>query len=222
MSKSVKGLVLKDIKLIISQMKLLFVLMVVWAIFLAGSMRMTFFVGYVAILCSFLTLSTVNFDEAENGFAYLFTLPISRKDYVFEKYLFGFLLTTVPYVVIAALSWAALVIWQAAEANLVEYIVSISLSLPAAYFLLVLEIPLQIKFGQQKSRILTVVMVGCMSACLGVIAMISELLGTTVETVSSFMGLGAGMLALITAGILAVLFVLSYKISCKIIEKKEF
>lgn len=52
--------------------------------------------------------------------------------------------------------------------------------------------------------------------------MISELLGTAVETVSSFMGLGAGMLALITAGILAVLFVLSYKISCKIIEKKEF
>lgn len=222
MSKSVKGLVLKDIKLIISQMKLLFVLMVVWAIFLAGSMRMTFFVGYVAILCSFLTLSTVNFDEAENGFAYLFTLPISRKDYVFEKYLFGFLLTTVPYVVIAALSWAALVIWQAAEANLVEYIVSISLSLPAAYFLLVLEIPLQIKFGQQKSRILTVVMVGCMSACLGVIAMLSELLGSAVETVSGFMGLGAGMLALITAGIIAVLFVLSYKISCKIIEKKEF
>ena len=118
MSKSVKGLVLKDVKLIISQMKLLLVVMVIWAIFMAGSMRMTFFVGYVAILCSFLTLSTVNFDEAENGFAYLFTLPISRKDYVFEKYLFGFLLTTVPYVVIAALSWAALVIWQAAEANL--------------------------------------------------------------------------------------------------------
>lgn len=63
MSKSVKGLVLKDVKLIISQMKLLLVVMVIWAIFMAGSMRMTFFVGYVAILCSFLTLSTVNFDR---------------------------------------------------------------------------------------------------------------------------------------------------------------
>ena len=41
MSKSVKGLVLKDVKLIISQMKLLLVVMVIWAIFMAGSMRMT-------------------------------------------------------------------------------------------------------------------------------------------------------------------------------------
>lgn len=45
MSKSVKGLVLKDVKLIISQMKLLLVVMVIWAIFMAGSMRMTFFCG---------------------------------------------------------------------------------------------------------------------------------------------------------------------------------
>lgn len=45
MSKSVKGLVLKDVKLIISQMKLLLVVMVIWAIFMAGSMRMTFLWG---------------------------------------------------------------------------------------------------------------------------------------------------------------------------------
>lgn len=223
MSKSVKGLVIKDIKLIMSQMRLLFVLMVILAIFMAGSMKMTFFVGYVAILSSFLALSTINYDEMENGFAYLFTMPISRKDYIFEKYVLGFLLTTVPYIVIAALSWAALVIWHAAEANLAGYILSISLALPAAYFLMALEIPLLIKFGQQKSRILTIVMVGCMSACLGVIGQISELLGAAdMETVSSLMGFGAGMVALITAGVIAVLFVFSYKISCKIIEKKEF
>ena len=77
MSKSVKGLVIKDIKLIMSQMRLLFVLMVILAIFMAGSMKMTFFVGYVAILSSFLALSTINYDEMENGFAYLFTMPIS-------------------------------------------------------------------------------------------------------------------------------------------------
>lgn len=223
MSKSLKGLMIKDFKLMISQMKFLFIVMVIWAIFMAGSMRMTFFVGFVAILCSFLTVSTINFDEMENGYAYLFTLPISRKDYIYEKYVFGFLLTTVPYLMIAALSWAALVIWYAEEVSLAGYILSISLSLPAAYILLALELPLQVKFGQQKSRIMTFVMVGGMSACLGVIGQLSELVGTDgMEAVNSFMGLGMGTLALITAGVIVVLLVLSYKISCKIIEKKEF
>lgn len=223
MSKSVKSLIIKDFNLMKSQMKFFFAVMAVWAMFLAGSMKMTFFVGYIAVLCAFLTLTTFNYDEAENGYAYLFTLAVSRKDYVFEKYVFGFGLTTIPFVLIGALSWAALVISQNVEMNFAEYVFNISLMLPAAYFCLVLEIPLQIKFGQQKSRVISIVMVGCMAACFGIIGHLSELTGTAnMETVSSFTRLSAGTLVLITVGILAVLFLLSYKMSCRIMEKKEF
>ena len=37
-----------------------------------------------------MVLNTIAYDEVDNGFAYLFTLPASRRTYVRAKYIFGF------------------------------------------------------------------------------------------------------------------------------------
>ena len=97
MSRSVKGLMVKDFQLMKSQMKLFFIVLIFWGVIMAGSLNMTFFVGYSALLCSFMLISTFSYDAFENGNAYLFTLPVSRRDYIFEKFVFGFLLATVPF-----------------------------------------------------------------------------------------------------------------------------
>ena len=34
-------------------------------------------------------MSSISYDEFDNGNAFLFSLPITRKDYVLEKYIFG-------------------------------------------------------------------------------------------------------------------------------------
>lgn len=224
MNRAIKGLLIKDFKLMKSQMKFFFVIMILWGIFMTTQLNnmMTFFIGYIAILCSFMTLSTFNYDEFENGSAYLMTLPVSRKDYISGKYLFGLLITTVPFIAMSILSWAALMI-QSAEMHFAEYLLSITVSLPMAYLLLALEIPLQVKFGQEKSRMIMVVLIGGMSAGIGIIRSLNELIGDKgAEAVSSIAGLGTGSLVLLVVAALAVLLWVSYKISCRFMEKKEF
>ncbi len=79
MSRPVKGLMIKDLRLIFSQMKLFLIIIVVWAIFMTVSLKGALSVGYIALMFSFITLSTFNYDEAEKGMSYLFTLPIGKE-----------------------------------------------------------------------------------------------------------------------------------------------
>lgn len=222
MSRAVKGLLVKDFILMKTQMRFFLFLMLVWGIFMASALNMSFFVGYIAVLCAFLTLTTFNYDEFENGSAYLFTLPISRKDYIFGKYVFGFLITTLPFIAVGLLIGIVLIV-QGTEMSLWEYLLSISTALPMGYLLLMVEIPLQVKFGQEKSKVITVILVGCVSACLGMIGHLYDIGGVSyLESVSSIAGLGEGLLVLMIAAAIAVLMFLSYKLSCRFMEKKEF
>ena len=78
-----------------------FVIMAVWGIFMAVNIEQFYFVpAYTAVFCTFISLSTYSYDEFENGTAYLFTLPIRRRDYVRAKYLLGILFMMVPTIVI--------------------------------------------------------------------------------------------------------------------------
>jgi len=222
MSSSIKGLLIKDFKLMKSQMKFFFIIMILWGIFMASQLDVMFFIGYAAILCSFMTLSTFNYDEFENGFAYLFTLPISRKDYIFGKFLFGLLITTIPFVAMSILSWVVLVI-QGIEMHFSEYLLSIMVSLPMAYLLLALEIPIQVKFGQEKSRMITIILIGEMSAGIAIMRSLIEFVGDNgTKAVGSIAGLGMGGIIVMVILVLAALLLVSYKISCRIMEKKEF
>ena len=87
-----KGLLIKDFSLLKNQ-KNFFILVFVMAGFLtiangAESSPATFVLPYVGFVSSFFVLSTISYDEYDNGNAFLFTLPFERKVYVVEKYVF--------------------------------------------------------------------------------------------------------------------------------------
>lgn len=87
-----KGLLIKDFKLMKMQ-KNFFLMMI--AIVIAISFfqnEISFPLGFLPFVISLFSLSTISYDEFDNGNAFLFSLPISRKDYVKEKYLLSFLL----------------------------------------------------------------------------------------------------------------------------------
>ena len=205
-----------------SQMRFFFIVMIVWGIIMASGFSGSFLVSYTAMLCSFLTLSTFNYDESENGTAYLITLPILRKDYISEKYLFGFLISTIPTILVSMILWIVHSVQGRADRP-GAYLLIVGLSLPMAYLLLVLEIPLVVRFGQERSRVISLLLIGCMSAGYGIINYLNELAGTdSTEAVSSIAGLGTGVLVLLVVAAVLVLMWVSYKISCRFMEKKEF
>ena len=83
-----KGLLIKDFMLLKNQ-KSFFIIIVAAAIGMSTLMEnSSFIIGYIAVIGSLFTLSTIRYDEFDNGNAFLYTLPITRKDYVYEKYEF--------------------------------------------------------------------------------------------------------------------------------------
>ena len=102
-----KGLLIKDFKILKGQKQFFASVLVVTFVFLMTNTSFSFVISYITVMTGMLTLTTISYDDHENGMGYLFTLPISRKGYVQEKYLFGFM-TTMP--VLAAASAAAFLV----------------------------------------------------------------------------------------------------------------
>lgn len=85
-----KGLLTKDIHLLLRQKKML--LMMALLILLLARNGLEFILGYFISICFLLGDTTIGYDTADKNLAYLMTLPVSRKTYVLEKCL----LTLVP------------------------------------------------------------------------------------------------------------------------------
>ena len=84
-----KGLWTKDIRLISSQQKNLAVIWLVAAGILIATDQISFAISYTSVITIMTAISTISYDTFDNGNAFLFTLPFSRKEYTREKYLFS-------------------------------------------------------------------------------------------------------------------------------------
>ena len=84
-----KGLWTKDIRLISSQQKNLAVIWQVAAGILIATDQISFAITYTSVITIMTAISTISYDTFDNGNAFLFTLPFSRKEYTREKYLFS-------------------------------------------------------------------------------------------------------------------------------------
>ena len=87
-----KGLLIKDLRLMKNMGNSLAIILLVAVGMSFYSSDMSFIVIYLAIIGTSFTSSTISYDEFDNGNAFLFSLPVSRKDYVLEKYLFAILM----------------------------------------------------------------------------------------------------------------------------------
>ena len=72
--------------------------------FLSTSAGPSFLISYVSVLAAVMALNTIASDDMDNGMPYIFTFPISRKEYVKEKYLLGAGMVTVLWAVAVAIA----------------------------------------------------------------------------------------------------------------------
>ncbi len=94
-----KGLLVKDMRMLLGQKKF-GALIVFMTVVLSFNSDSYFVVYYLTFVCSFLAISSISYDENDNGYPFLFTLPIDRSGYVREKYLFGFILNLCSWLVV--------------------------------------------------------------------------------------------------------------------------
>ena len=217
-----KGMLMKDFMLLKNQ-KQFFVAILAFAVMFFGMYDDTSFAfNYIVILCTLFTISTISYDEYDNGMSYLFTLPISRKGYVKEKYVFGIIAIFIALVTSTVLDFVFQMV-KKQEYSAQGLLIQICISLMVAMLMLAFSLPIQLKFGAEKSRIALLAVFGCIAAVGFVVVKLAESMNLDIGAIVAKLN-GMSPQILVVGGILAgiLLLAVSYLISLKIMMEKQF
>ena len=217
-----KGLLIKDFKLLKGQKQFLASVLIVMTVFLMTSNNLSFVISYITVMMGMLTLTTISYDEHENGMGYLFTLPVSRKGYVREKYLFGIMTTLPVLAVVSAIAFLVSGI-RHIDFTVEEWGDAIMGSMLIVTMMLSLLIPIELKFGAERSRIAMTLVFGGAFAVVYIVAKASEFLGIDWKIwLDRLNGLDLpvvwGAFAVICGGALPI----SYLFSLRFLMRREF
>ena len=217
-----KGLLVKDFRLMKGQKNFLVLLFIMIAFVFISGMDASFFMGYLPFLFMIAAMSTITYDEFDNGMAFLMVLPISRKLYVQEKYLFGGVLGFTGLA-------SAFVLFLISEINkgssmtFTQYVLLFLCFLAFVILFLCLMIPIQLKFGSEKGRIVLFII---FFGIIGIVFLVSKITDKIpAQVIAVFRGiqkLPFGILAALAVGIYILALFISLKISLGIMEKKEW
>lgn len=83
------GLLIKDFRLLKVQKNFFTLIVFILLGMILFSENNFFAISFATFIFSLFSTSTVSYDEFDNGNPFLFSLPVTRKGYVLEKYCFG-------------------------------------------------------------------------------------------------------------------------------------
>lgn len=217
-----KGMLIKDIKLLKNQKNSILLFGVIGLTCIFANMDVGFVLAYLTFLCCNLAVSTISYDNLDNGNAFLFTLPVSRRGYVTEKYLFSIGFGAVAWMIAVCL---CLLIGTLQETGLDirEFMITAPVYLLMAFLLAAFVVPVQLKFGAEQARIIiTMVMGGSFVLIVLAERAVRRFAIDVDEMFRALTGLSVGKTVGMVCLLVLLLTVLSWFISCRILEKKEF
>lgn len=177
----------------------------------------TYMQSMLTMVLAMLTLTGITYDNMAGWDKYVLTMPVDRKTIVLSKYM-----TTLIFGLIAlALGAGGGILLRQVMPEATEGILEIA-AVSGALFCVVLfiygiSLPLIFKFGVERTRSL-IFAVSLLPVI--IIFAVSRILPES--TITPFLENHVGILAAGIAGFCAALYVISYFISVKIYEKKEF
>ncbi len=216
-----KGLLIKDFKLMKGQKNFFLVIVVISLIMIITSPGTSFPIGFLGFAGSLFSLSSISYDEFDNGNAFLFSLPITRKGYVQEKYVFGLILGITSLLLGTLMSLIAIIITEAGDFN--EVLMTAGTLLPIILIILSIMLPLILKFGGEKGRIAIIGVMGFIAVVGLLFTKIAEFM--KIDLYSFFRNLPhfEPQIYIILFLLLSVIVLaISYFISFVIMKKKEF
>ena len=213
-----KGLFIKDLRLLKNQRNFLVTIVLMFLILVITGVDASFFMGYVPFLLLIVSMTTITYDELENGLAFLMVLPVSRKEYVLEKYLLGGLFgigglaVTVVIFIITEENAKTSMTWE-------SYLLIATGFLAFVILFLSLMIPIQLKFGSEKGRLVL------FAIFFGIVYVADKVIKVNVTATALYQNLlqlPLEILLTATFFLFAVFVLISIKISLGIMKKKEW
>lgn len=217
-----KALLIKDMNLLKGQKQFFGALIAIMIMFTVIQNDPAFVITYITLMFSILTTTTMGYDDFENGMCYFLTLPISRRQYVTEKYIFG-VLSSVCGVLGASVFTSASFLIRGINYPWDEWRAAVTVCILLIAAALSVTMPIQFKFGSEKSRMAIFGVFG--AGCLGVFAIgkLCEAAGIKIEELlenalvknltTTFWGISI---------VSVIILVSSYLVSVRVLEKREF
>ncbi|MBQ7766458.1 MAG: ABC-2 transporter permease [Lachnospiraceae bacterium] len=222
-----KTLLVKDYRILMTQKKSLLILLIVGVVMMISNLEIDFLTGYMMMMAMVLSLGTVNYDELDNGMAFIMTLPANRKTYAVEKYV----LTLINIVACAVMMLVIYFItkgfinWQFGTGDMVSVTAGWICGIMIAASVM---IPLYLKFGAEKRRVIMMLLWGIVAViAIGGQKLAEVMAGTeAMNAINGFFTkistLPVGVVVLAVIAVVAMAVILSLGISVGIMKKKEF
>lgn len=216
-----RGLWKKDLALIGTNRSVLAAVVLVTVLMIVAQ-NYQFVMFYAALMGGFQMLGTITYGTANNGMEYLLTLPVTRKQYAAEKYLFGygFGLALLFFGTVVAIV-SALVTGNPFDPAEMAFTLECALLLLG--FLLAAFLPIQFKYGSDNGRVIMFSVFVVAFLCVFAVGKAAESFGIDLEALLiQLQALGVPVIFAGLAVLLAAASFISWKVSCGILEKKEY
>ena len=215
-----RGLLEKDFRLLKGQ-KNYFLLILIITVLLSLNSEDNFAVTYLTFIAGFLTISSFSYDDNGNCMPFLMTLPVSRTLYVKSKYLLGFLLTFIGWLAGMVISVITALLHKAPPTT-----EAVLFQLAWVFFWMILlsfVLPMLFRFGAEKGRMATLAMMLVFMAIVFALSKLAEEMGVDVDVcLETLVGQRIAVLIAGMAAVTLIIVLISYSISAKIVQKKEY
>lgn len=211
-----KGLLIKDLCLLTQRQRTLLIFVAV-SFIMGLSTDGSFVVGYMSFLSVIISLSTISYDEADNGMPFLLTLPVDRKTYARSKYALSSILAVASWLFALVMLQLIALLKGVSSSSLEDIKMSLAF-LPMALLIIDLMVPLQLRFGAEGSRIVMLIVFGGITALGFIFRDKAEKIAVSIERAN----IPDGCYLLLALVLCIALTLLSVRASCRIMEKKSF
>lgn len=222
-----KALLMKDLRTLKNERRLWVSIIGVSVLFGVLFQNWYFMMGYIMFGLSMIARTIYQYDVADQGIVYLMTLPITRKEYVKEKYLLSLMSICIGGILSMILTKIGM-LFTPDQADSNQEIFSAFLGILAvALVLQAIIFPVELKYDVSKSRIIILLLV------MGIIILFTAfdmLIGAIlVAFITIFVDAFGGIFiqhflgtVLLSAVVVGMIYFSSYRKSVKIMGQKEF
>ena len=216
-----KALFIQDIRYMLTQKSFLVTILIVGiALALGQNDNYIFVIGYLGFMGMITGLMSLTMDDQSHGLAFLFSLPIDRRTYVREKYLFVVFMGIVFSLFATAL---CLLFRMFAEYKApLDEILATSLGTLFVMLLFVcFMLPLQLNFGAERARLASFIAIGLFFAAVIVAGLVVNF-ADALPFIQAFLSLSPVALIGIAIAFLIVCLRISYSASLRVMLRREF
>lgn len=214
-----KGLLLKDFLQLKTYVKSMSIILIMYSFMIFSeenvNSMMSLATTIFMILGTMIALSTFTRDEKGNINRYLLTLPVDKKDLVKEKYALCLITILIGALFGTIISLVAIKLTAKPFPNIEDFLSSVLGGITGVSLLVGLQIPFMYKFGAEKGRISIYVLAIIIIFISSIPNLFHWHINFTIPTIMD------KLLPIVLLLIIAMIYLVSYFISLKIVEKKD-